>query len=275
MEIGVVGMEKKEILITVKTAPTASRSYFETVCTAGVTREGELIRIYPVPFRLLENGKRYRKYDWISVDVEPRDARSDMRKESFRCDARSIRVLGRVSAADNWRERKRLCIDSQKVYARISDLLQASKPSIPGFISLAVFKPKLIRRVIVEKREVIEDMQRQEEIKQLFGVDMFDGEDYRAFQQAKPMDAVFKYEFIDENDSKHAYMIEDWELYELYRRFSYDRKVAISKVKQKYESLITDCDVFFSLERDCGTIAKVDRILGRSSVCSIRRSRVS
>lgn len=239
-------MERKEILVTVKTAPTASRSYFETVCTAGVTKEGELIRIYPVEFRMLDGEKRYRKYDWISVDVEPRDAKSDIRKESHRCDSGSIRILGNVPVGVDWDERRKLCIDSQKVYTRISELVTDSDIGKPGFISLAVFKPKLIRKVLVEDRNIEDDVQRQQEIKQLREMDMFNGEDYRAFCQARPMDAIFRYEFLDDDDTVHRYMIEDWELYELYRAYQ-NKQQACQNVKKKYESFINNNDVYFFL----------------------------
>ena len=46
-------MEKQRVLITVKTYPTLSRKYGETVCTAGVREDGTWVRIYPVPFRRL------------------------------------------------------------------------------------------------------------------------------------------------------------------------------------------------------------------------------
>ena len=45
------GTEKHRILVTVKTYPTLSRKYGETVCTAGVRADGTWVRIYPVPFR--------------------------------------------------------------------------------------------------------------------------------------------------------------------------------------------------------------------------------
>ena len=44
-------MEKQRILVTVKTYPTLSRKYGETVCTAGIREDGTWVRIYPVPFR--------------------------------------------------------------------------------------------------------------------------------------------------------------------------------------------------------------------------------
>lgn len=60
-------MSKERILITVKTYPTLSRKYGETVCTAGVRPDGSWLRIYPVPFRRLDETEQYRKFDCEAV----------------------------------------------------------------------------------------------------------------------------------------------------------------------------------------------------------------
>jgi len=65
-------MEKKRILVTVKTYPTPAAKYTETVCTAGITEDGEWIRIYPIRYRMLDHDKQYSKFDWIEVEVEKR-----------------------------------------------------------------------------------------------------------------------------------------------------------------------------------------------------------
>jgi hypothetical protein len=69
-----VKAEKIKILITVKTYLTISKKYGELCCTAGVKEDGSWIRIYPIPFRLLEYNKRYKKYQWLEAKVneEPR-----------------------------------------------------------------------------------------------------------------------------------------------------------------------------------------------------------
>lgn len=72
---------QKKILITVLTYPTPSHKYIETVCTAGITEEGDWIRIYPIKLRMLEG--KIQKYHWYIFDVEPRPSDKDLRKESF------------------------------------------------------------------------------------------------------------------------------------------------------------------------------------------------
>ncbi len=52
---------REKILITVKTYPTLSKKYAELVCTAGVNEAGDWRRIYPIPFRQLNNDQKYIK----------------------------------------------------------------------------------------------------------------------------------------------------------------------------------------------------------------------
>lgn len=75
-------MEKQRVLITVKTYPTLSRKYGETVCTAGVREDGTWVRIYPVPFRRLNEEQQYKKYDWLEVRLVRNT--TDPRPETYR-----------------------------------------------------------------------------------------------------------------------------------------------------------------------------------------------
>src|SRR3989449_11719239 len=58
-------MAKERVLITVKTYPTLSRKYGETVCTAGVREDGSWGRVYPVPFRRVGGKGEYCQVDLV------------------------------------------------------------------------------------------------------------------------------------------------------------------------------------------------------------------
>jgi len=74
-------VREERILVTVKTYPTLSRKYGETVCTAGVREDGSWVRLYPVPFRRLGEKEHYRKYDWLTCRVIR--STKDSRPETF------------------------------------------------------------------------------------------------------------------------------------------------------------------------------------------------
>ncbi len=98
-------MATERVLITVKTYPTLSRKYGETVCTAGVREDGTWMRIYPVPFRRLDEAEQYRKFDWIETDFVK--SKSDPRPETYHpADIMKLVPSGHMGKEDKWREPK-------------------------------------------------------------------------------------------------------------------------------------------------------------------------
>lgn len=133
-------MLKERFLVTVKTYPTLSRKYGETVCTAGVREDGSWVRLYPVPFRRLGETEQYRKFDWLECDLIRNP--SDPRPEPFRpADVTQLFPVGHIDTSNNWQERRRLILQTATVYTRLQPLLDGAKANI---LSLAVFKPTRI-----------------------------------------------------------------------------------------------------------------------------------
>ena len=133
-------MARERILITVKTYPTLSRKYGETVCTAGVREDGSWVRIYPVPFRRLEEAEQYRKFDWLECDLVRND--NDPRPETRHpADVKQHNPIGHIGTDSNWRERRELLLRKAVVHTRLQALIDGAKANT---LSLAVFKPTLI-----------------------------------------------------------------------------------------------------------------------------------
>jgi len=98
--------ERRRVLITVKAYPNPSKKYGETVCCAGVDlAANQWIRLYPIPFRDLDDEQRFKKYNVIEVNCAK--ATDDHRPESYKVDAGSIKVIEWWdSTKDNWAKRK-------------------------------------------------------------------------------------------------------------------------------------------------------------------------
>lgn len=96
-------LERKRVLITVKAYPLPSRSYDELVCTAGITDDGEWIRIYPVPFRFLKDEGKYSKYQW--VDINLKRANKDFRPESYSPADTSLEDMDIIETIDTGKSR--------------------------------------------------------------------------------------------------------------------------------------------------------------------------
>ena len=97
--------QSEELLILVKTYPQPSSKHREITCVAGVNRDGELRRIFPVPFRLLEGEARFKKWWWVRAVVHK--AQNDHRPESHKIDVGTIEHLSEISTKNDWSERRR------------------------------------------------------------------------------------------------------------------------------------------------------------------------
>jgi hypothetical protein len=58
----------QDILGLCKTYPSPSGKHVETSCVAGMDPKGRLIRLFPVPFRLIDGAQQFRKWQWISAE---------------------------------------------------------------------------------------------------------------------------------------------------------------------------------------------------------------
>lgn len=207
-------MARERILITVKTYPTLSRRYGETVCTAGVREDGSWVRIYPVPFRRLEEAEQYHKFDWLDLDLVK--ARSDPRPESCSpVDPKQMTAVGRLDTADDWRERRRILLQTAKVHTRLDDLISAAKANE---ISLAVFRPTRIKEFKWEEEAREWDSSRVAEIRaRSQQKELFAEESWReTFRLIPKLPYSFSYRFEDAVGRVSELQILDWEIGALY-----------------------------------------------------------
>jgi hypothetical protein len=142
-------MPKERVLITVKTYPTLSRKYGETVCTAGVREDGSWVRIYPVPFRRLDEAEQYRKFDWVECRLI-RNSKDPRPETHHAADMKELKPAGHMDTASNWRDRRKLLLNMAKVYTRLQSLIDGAKDNK---VSLAVFKPTKITNFVSEEEE--------------------------------------------------------------------------------------------------------------------------
>jgi hypothetical protein len=100
-----MAFQRTRILVLCKTYPSPSARNVETSCVAGMTTDGRLLRLYPVPFRLLNEQSQFKKWQWIEADIEK--ARDDHRPESHRIRADTICCLGDpIPTTDSWAARR-------------------------------------------------------------------------------------------------------------------------------------------------------------------------
>jgi hypothetical protein len=238
----------ERVLITVKTYPTLSRKYGETVCTAGIREDGSWVRIYPVPFRRLDEKEQYRKYDWLECALIRNT--TDPRPETYRPhDEGAMQPVAHIGTDDGWRERRELLLNTATVYTRLGELIEGAKANR---LSLAVFKPTRVLDFISEDDERDWDPKKVKEMRELTDQLEIFGEDAwrQTFKVIPKLPYSFSYRFEDADGRSSELQVLDWEAGALYwnclRISDGDERTALLKVRQKYfdEFLRTDLHFF-------------------------------
>lgn len=241
-------MPKARVLITVKTYPTLSRKHGETVCTAGVRADGSWVRLYPVPFRRLNDAEQYRKFDWIELDM--RKSTKDHRPETHHpTDAKEIHPAGHLDTKDGWKERRRV-LSAVTVYHRLQPLLDGAKANT---VSLALFKPARIVDFIAEECERDWDAAKLEAMRSLSEQgELFADEQWRqTFRLMPKLPYNFSYRFEDSDGKRSELQVLDWECGQLFHNCLRDaggnEQTALAKVRQKYMDAFLKTDLHFFL----------------------------
>ena len=131
---------KTRVLITVLTYPHPSQGYQELVCTAGITEDGEWVRLYPIDYRYRPRDQRFRKYQWIEIELAEQGGGNDQRKESRKPVLNSIRLSGEpLDTQNNWEARCQI-IDKLPMYTvnELKTLYDQDK------ISLGIVRPSRV-----------------------------------------------------------------------------------------------------------------------------------
>ncbi len=190
------------VLITVMTYPHPSTTYTELVCTAGVTENLDWVRIYPLDYRYRPGAQRFRKYQWVEVELRPRPPNKDKRPESREPVLESLRVISPPLAEDyGWRARRRI-IDNMPHYT-VRKLMELYERD---YTSLGIVRPS--RVLDLEIRGTDPDW--KPEWKALRNQTRLFGPPVKELRKL-PYSFHYIFECSDSSES-HVLMCEDWEL---------------------------------------------------------------
>lgn len=240
-------MIKQRVLITVKTYPTLSRKYGETVCTAGIRPDGSWVRMYPVPFRRLNEVEQYRKFDWVECRL--RRHTPDPRPETFRpVDFSELQAIGHMGTGQGWRERRDFVLKTAVVFDRLDKLIVAAKSNVA---SLAVFRPTEILDFVWEEEDRDWNPDRLREMRERNDqLDLFDDNSWRqTFEIIPKLPYSFSYRFKDAAGKSSELQVLDWEAGALFwncmRATDGDEVAALAKVRAKYLDEFGRTDLHF------------------------------
>ncbi len=173
----------------VKTYPVPSRTYGELVCVAGVTRNGEWRRLYPISYRSQQGVEQFSKFQWLRVNTTP--SQNDKRKESRRPDLHSIELqVTRLTTTHSW-ARRRSIVDPLKV-STVSELMSSWETDRT---SLGVVRPAEV--LDIEVKQISPDWS-AEDLGKLRQMQLFD----QQYRELKKIPFKFSYVFRCEDDVK-------------------------------------------------------------------------
>jgi hypothetical protein len=94
---------EETLLILTKTYPSPSQKHRETSCVAAMNNLGEMRRLFPIPFRLLNDTSQFARWEWVRARVIK--AADDHRPESYKVDVDSIVRVSKMGTDQGWAER--------------------------------------------------------------------------------------------------------------------------------------------------------------------------
>ncbi|RVJ58237.1 hypothetical protein [Sinorhizobium meliloti] len=204
------------ILILCKTYPSPSGKYTETSCVAGMDEVGSLIRLFPVPFRLITKEQQFKKWQWIKAKV--RKAKNDRRPESHNILIDTIIGAEEVSAKREWTERRRL-LSKLQPFSDFGALEDSRK--LTGR-SIGLLRPARIVRLeivpVAHPNWTDEELAKLEQEQQQGGLfDKADKRSIRATLRKLPYDFYYRYECDTAAGIRpYRHKIVDWEAGALY-----------------------------------------------------------
>lgn len=204
----------QEVLIWGKTYPELSFHHKETVCTGGCLKDGRPVRIYPVPFRMIEQQRRYKLYNWIRVPLAP--SHGDQRPESWRIDPDKLEVLGTPLGTEHGWEARRAIVfrDRSWHYGCLEELKQAQEERRT---SLGLVPVRRVVKVDLKRRPAEEKYGHEAKLRELQShQDLF--REAQPDLQWLPERVRVRWECRAQNCPTHRAQILDWGLGELGRR---------------------------------------------------------
>ena len=189
------------------------------MCCAGIGRDGKWRRQYPVPFRILNEGQKFRRWDFIQYEFTK--SSDDHRSESQKVIPESIVVTGEIKKS----ERARILNPLVRPSFAVSDELAES---------LTLLRPSAITLAHTKKSTSEMEHERVRHAELANQLSIFDN-------TAKPLEPcpiqfVLKWKDADGKSRQHE--CDDWETSSAFMRFQreHGEERAIEILRDKYEN---------------------------------------
>jgi hypothetical protein len=219
--------QKKRVTIVTKAYPEYSKRHGSVACTAGITEDGDWIRLYPIDMRHFSGIDKISKFDVIEVECTS-DPDKLSRKESHKVRPDSIKIVDKslTQPKADWKKRNKIILPMlSKSIEHLQESYEKDKTSF------GLIKPRELLDFIKT-----EDLQIYEQDSWSFTINL----DGAKIPNVSKIQHIFKYQFKCSgcsNDSEHMMQCEDWELFESYRSWGaryQDTQILWTKLRDKY-----------------------------------------
>lgn len=201
----------ERILILAKTYPSPSAQYVETSCVAGISQDGAMRRLYPVPFRMIEEGQQFKKWQWIEVSVKK--ANKDHRPESHRLSVDTILCGDVIDTKKEWAARREWL---NKIPA-FKDFDAIESTRLVDGLSIALLRPKQVIGLEISKARNPDwtDEEKEKLTREQMQGDLFsEAEAKRQVKELRKMPFDFHYRYVCDTldgEKRYRHKIVDWE----------------------------------------------------------------
>ncbi|MBP0590483.1 hypothetical protein J8I87_12295 [Paraburkholderia sp. LEh10] len=201
----------ERILILAKTYPSPSAQYVETSCVAGIAESGAMRRLFPVPFRLIEDGHQFAKWQWIDARTEK--APKDHRPESHKIFVDTVSSGAKLGSEKGWAKRREW-LDKIPTFNDFEDIDAARRED---GLSLALLRPNALVSLEISKARNADwtDEEREKLLQEQMQGNLFSEADERKHvKQLRKIPFDFYYRYVcqtADGTKEYRHKIVDWE----------------------------------------------------------------
>jgi hypothetical protein len=207
---------QSRILVLCKTYPSPSGKHVETSCVAGMEEDGRLVRLFPIPFRLINDDRQFKKWQWVTARIEK--ARNDRRPESHKVFVDTIVCDGDpLSTSHGWQTRR---VQLRKM-PTFEDFASLDAARVSDGLTLGLVRPSRVLGLDITPTDNPDwtDQEKEKLVQHERQIGLFDeGEAKRIARLRKvPFDFHYRYACnIGDVGHEYRHKIVDWEAGALY-----------------------------------------------------------
>jgi hypothetical protein len=178
--------------------------------------DGRLVRLFPIPFRLIDDDKQFKKWQWVSARIER--ARNDRRPESHRIFVDTIVCDGDpLPTSRGWQSRR----DQLRKMPAFDDFAALDAARVTGGVTLGLLQPSRVLALEITPTDTADwtKQEKQKLIQHERQGGLFSGAEAKRIGTLRKLPFDFHYRYActaGDGTREYRHKIVDWEAGALY-----------------------------------------------------------